>query len=166
MTVTVAFVDSRGAWIAADSCSSNSSTRYSSETPKIGRFGDLLIGYAGSWSGGRKLFNFIDKNYKPPYEWDVPKIFDEFSIKDKDLSALVVCRGHLYLYDDGACVEILRVGLRRVAYAAIGTGENLALGALFAGGSIEEAVQAAITFDPSVEGPVVQLEMRPNGEEW
>ena len=53
MTVVAGLVTPEGAWIGADSLSSTDDGLASLiATPKVGRFGNLLLGYSGSFRVG------------------------------------------------------------------------------------------------------------------
>ena len=57
MTVVAGLVTPEGAWIGADSLSSTDDGLASLiATPKVGRFGNLLLGYSGSFRVGAMYF--------------------------------------------------------------------------------------------------------------
>jgi hypothetical protein len=73
----------------------------------------------------------------------------------KEFSALIVDRktGVAYEFDDGHLVPVY------ADYTAIGSGTMLALGALAAGSSAEEAVEAAALHDKNTGGPVTTYDL-------
>jgi hypothetical protein len=151
VTVVAALVTRQGAWIGSDSLSSDEMTCNIVSTPKIGWFGDKLIGYAGSWDGPRVLE--IARRH-PDLSW--AEILFKAGPLEQGLSFICIEAGRL-LFTLDKKETFVRAPRRGVAYGAIGSGEPHALGALYVShagkSSVLDALKAAAEHNPFVRGP-------------
>jgi len=152
MTVCAALITSEGVWLGADSLAADESLASLSATPKVGRFGDLLIGFAGSWKAGEQMFDLASKAHMPTMR----QLLDNFQTEAKDYSFLFIEDGKIYEVDDElAAVCVLEQ--EGVAYGAIGSGAPVALGSLFVchddESALMQALEAAEAHVPTVRGP-------------
>lgn len=151
MTVVAALVSRVGAWMGADSLSSDDTTCTLVDTPKVGWFGDKLIGYAGSWDGQRVL-EIAARNPELSYA----EILFRSGTLDKDITLLCVENGRIIFSqnDKEMLVRRRRFG---VSYDAIGSGAPHALGSLYASHtgehSLRLALRAAAEHNPFVRAP-------------
>lgn len=126
MTVVAALVTPQGAWMGADSLASNDNVCATTATPKIARFGDLLIGYAGSFRAGQQFFKVAQKIAQPTLEG----LLGAVKADDQDWNLLVIEHGRIYeVMSDLAVIEARKED--GVSYSAIGDGQAVALGALY-----------------------------------
>ena len=99
------------------------------------------MGFYGNWTACLALLAFIQSN-----EEDPPKF--------KDAGALIIRpKSRMFVYENGILMRATG------KYIAGGTGATLALGALHAGASAVEAIQAAIAHDSCTRGPVRSLKL-------
>lgn len=173
MTTIVGLQGNGWAVMAADSQITEDNLRIiSSETPKIIKFKDILIGIRGDARPG----DIIAYNWKPPRvgkditKWVVGvmvpsmiKTFDKYGYdwKDEksDFNFLVAVKGQLF--DIGADMSISRSDM---GMYASGSGKEYALGALLCLGSTDDiataesrvsaAVDIASTFDINTSHPI------------
>lgn len=160
MTVIVAVTTPSGSYIGADSLSSFSyGLCNTSASPKIARFGNLLVGFAGSWRGGQRVLEQLAVVHSPTLatvlglEWD-----------ESDLTLLVVEGRRIYeVNPDRGVIEANDQD--GIAYAAIGSGAAVAMGAMcfagssLSGSSIKRVLGAAAEHTTSVRGPYEVIEM-------
>lgn len=139
MTIVAALVTPTGAWMGGDSISSNGETYELASTPKVGRFGDKLIGFAGSWDGNRVLE--IAKKH-PELTW--AEILFRAGQIDKDIAFLCVERGRIYLSQSNK-ERIQRARRGGHSYSAIGSGEAVAIGSLYSWHDGREALVSALS---------------------
>lgn len=156
MTVVCAIVTPQGAWIGADCLASDDDLASTTSSPKVARFGNLLMGFAGSWRAGQQFFRAAGKNANPTLE----QLLDHVETDDKEWSLLVVENGRLFeVNGDRGIIEARKV--KGYAYGAIGTGASVALGALYASHDDESALmmalEAAQEHTPNVRGPFAIL---------
>ena len=129
----------RAGVIAADSQATMGGLKMPTE-PKIIMSGGRLIGAAGDATAINKFTAFIAGKGKKP------KL-----AKGEEFSAIVVDRdGHIDHWEEG--MEPDRVTL---PFFAIGSGDELALGAMEMGATAVQAVEVAIKWDAASGGPVV-----------
>ena len=155
MTVVAALVTEHGAWMGADSLASDGDLCSITATPKVGQFGSLLMGYAGSFKVGAQFFKVAAKAHMPTME----QLLESVRTEEKEWSLLFVEHGRIYeVQDDYSIIEARR--LDGVSYGAIGTGAASALGALFVAtseqpdeGDLMRALEASAEHCPSVRGP-------------
>lgn len=174
MTCIVGFVEGNTVWMGGDSAGTNGwldQDLYNS--PKVFRNGDMLIGSAGSARQSQLLrFALAIPDHDPRV--DIEKFMVKTFIdavrecfraggvchkRDEVETSLghflVGYRGRLFaIYDD------YQVRSPRLPYAAIGCGDQIALGAMFAsdqvsGGNtrVELALRASERFSAGVRGP-------------
>lgn len=152
MTIVAALVTPEGAWMGCDSLSSTDATCSVVSTPKMGKFGDKLVGFAGDWEGVR----ILDILRRDPTITAEQLLF-RTSRFSEDLALLIVEKGTLYLVQsERVLIKIKRS--KGVAYEAIGSGAPIALGALHRshenGADLRASIRAAIDHSPHCGGPV------------
>jgi len=130
MTVVAGLVTPSGCWIAGDCLSSSDDGLASrSATPKVARFGGLLLGFAGSWRAGAQFFAVAGKGYSPT----LAQLLDSVKLDEDtkgEWSLLAIEGGRLYEVNaDRGAIEA-RPNSDGVAYGAIGSGSAVCLGAL------------------------------------
>jgi ATP-dependent HslUV protease subunit HslV len=113
------------------------------KTKKIHRLSDgSLIGMYGSWPSCLKLLQFLNSD-------------DEGLPRFKEAGAILIrSRTRMFIYESGVLMPI-----QSAPYVAGGTGSTVALGAMHAGASAIEAIQAAIAHDSHTRGPVRSLKL-------
>jgi len=124
---------------------------------KIIELPNMLIGYSGEVFYAQMLADWIkdgERGLCPP--WD-----ENFSDKDDraaDTALLILNSSGLFLMDGrGKKVRVAR------NYAAIGSGADIALGALYHNHTPQQAVEAACAHDSATKPPVVYVEL-PRGK--
>ena len=152
MTVCIALKTPDGVWMGADSLASDQDVASVSASPKCGKFGNLLIGFAGSWKVGQQIFEMAGKANQPTMK----QILDNFTTEIKEWSLLFVENGKIYEVDeDLACLEAITT--KGVSYSAIGSGAPVALGALYLShedeSSLMRALEASAEHTPNVRAP-------------
>ena len=78
MTCVAAVARDGRVFIGSDSCASGDGVFIVSASPKVVKINDLIVGFAGSWSIGRRVFRFLTKTN------DVEKLLDTFDAEDDD----------------------------------------------------------------------------------
>lgn len=156
MTVIAALVTPNGAWMGGDSSSSTSDNLYFAANSKVIKLDNLLLGFAGSWGGGRKIFKFAEENPN----LSLNDLVDSADFKDKTLDFLAIKNRHLYIVQFAGADIIEVTKSRGIAYAAIGSGESHVLGAFYASmkpdageDTVRVALEAAARFHPRVRSP-------------
>ena len=163
MTVVAALVvpgKDGGAWIGSDCLSSDDTGLASrSSTPKVGRYGELLLGFAGSWRAGYLWHKAASSAYSPSLDQllDAVKLGED--LKD-DWSLLAIERGTIYEINADKGSIAARPNADGVSYGAIGSGASVALGALYVStserpdeSSLIRALEAAEEHCTSVRSP-------------
>lgn len=141
------------AYMGADSAAGDSQLSVLMADPKVQAFGNVLVGYAGSISAGRLMFAEIENRQDALVAQFVEKrsTAKEF----KDVAFMVIEAGQIYEIEQGSCIRYL------AKYAAIGSGAQVALGALYVDhasiNSVAQAIDAAATFSPNVRQPAVVI---------
>ena len=133
MTIVAGIVTPEGAWIGSDSLAAVGELCASTASPKIGRFGNILIGFAGSWRAGQVFLEHTAKLSNPTLrqilEADAP-------VDDWNLLVIEGSRIYEVSADKGVVEAINQYGY---SYAAIGSGSSVCLGALgYASDSLSE----------------------------
>ena len=158
MTVVAALVTPKGSWMGGDSLSSDDTTCTSVTTPKVGRFGDKLLGFANSWEGQRVL----DCAARHPELSYAEVLFRAGPLKD-GVHILCVENGKL-LFSQADKEILVRRKRGRVAYDAIGSGSPHALGSLFTWHegreSLVSSLKAAEAHNPFVRHPFKIISLR------
>ena len=169
MTCIVAIAHEDKVYIGGERGASDDSTIVSLAQPKVKVKGDWIYGYAGSLGNGQ-LFDLLDLpavgEDDDPYRIiridiveDLKSIIESYG-SDKDENAtdfLIGCKGRLFEMstEDWGVVEVSEV--------AIGSGGSYALGSLHTTSQfevatpyyrIEQALNAAITYSPTCQGPI------------
>lgn len=155
MTVVAGLVVGNQAWIGADSMASDGDTCATTATLKIGRFGNLLMGYAGSFRAGQQFFKVAAKAHLPTME----QLLESVKPDDNDWTLLVIENCRIYeVSNDFAVIEASKE--HGISYGAIGTGQATALGALYVAtseqpdeGSLMRCLEASAEHCPTVRGP-------------
>lgn len=161
MTCIVAIASGGRVWMGADSLITQGDVVTSSKAPKVYEAGGALIGFAGAlshaqafrrWASGRKL---SAKGLRDGSLVDSARKFIRARFRDEyEAEHIVAIGGELFVFD---CT----LGMDEPAeqFAAIGSGAQFALGALFASSSarpalrIPTALEAAERFSGSVRRP-------------
>lgn len=117
--------------MAADSMISSS---YGRKTDKIRKVRGSYYGVAGNWDDALKFFEWRSKGGDPP--------------QMDDIAALEIRKTKLF-YWQGAVVEEIKPPY------AIGSGADIAMGAMYFGATAEQAVALACEFDDTTGLPVV-----------
>jgi len=124
MTIVAAISTPAGSMIGSDSLAAVGDLCAPSATPKIAKFGNLLIGFAGSWRAGQQFIDYTSRLATPTLRQIL-----ECDTAETDWNLLVVEGGRIYeISADKGVVEALPV--EGVAYGAIGSGASVCLGAL------------------------------------
>ena len=169
MTCIVALRHEDKVYMAGDRGASDDGVILSLESPKVWKVGPYLIGYAGSMDGDRIRHNFrpsapnikdTDKFMHTKFIKELREFYNEFWIdtsKDGELSLIIGIRGEIYEHSSGD----MSLSKYSVPYISIGSGSEYAYGVLYATDKqknarnrVNQAVSAAIKFNPSCMGPV------------
>ena len=152
MTIVAALMTPEGAWMGSDSLSSDDATCATVSSPKVGKFGDKLVGFAGSWEGLRVL----DVARRNPGISAEELVFRSGPFKDDGLVLLIIEGRHLYFVQSEKTL-VRRTRSRGYAYDAIGGGGPLALGSLYAKHEGREdlltSLKCAAHHNPHCQGP-------------
>tara|TARA_R100000808_G_scaffold5213_3_gene16004 strand:+ start:6645 stop:7085 length:441 start_codon:yes stop_codon:yes gene_type:complete len=111
--------------------------------PKVRRIRDSVVGFAGDVEMGILFFNWIEHG-----EPDDPAQKPQFD--DDDFAGLVMRKGGVFWYGK----RLIPGGVLSGSPTAIGSGGDLALGAMLAGKSPAEAVRLACRVDTNSGGRV------------
>ena len=152
MTVVAALVTPEGSWLGGDSLASDGDVASLTATPKVGKFGNLLIGFAGSFAVGQLFFKAAAKYQTPTME----VLMNSVQTEEKDWSLLFVENGRIFeVGDDLSIIEAIKI--KGISYGAIGSGAQPALGALSVSsedeGSLMRALEAAEAHTTNVRKP-------------
>jgi 20S proteasome alpha/beta subunit len=174
MTCIVAISDGTKVYIGGERGHSDSHTLVSSTQPKVFEVGSYLIGYAGNSGIGQSVvYNFefppigktskIDKHMLTVFIPALRQFFIDNNIKlpdndDDNASFIVGVKGRVYEIDlsDFQCIEYTEL--------CIGSGGSYAYGSLYSNKDnkpfdrIRQALNAAIHYSPSCQGPIDYLE--------
>ncbi|WP_338147861.1 hypothetical protein [Neoroseomonas terrae] len=164
-----------GVWIGGDSAAVGGLNLTIRRDPKVGRVGPCAIGFTTSFRMGQLLLHSLDVPEPPArkgelYRWMVNAFVDAvraclqqggFARKEHDVEAagrfIVVVNGEIFTVESD-----YQVAVADVPYAAIGCGENYALGALrvltrrpnySALAVCRDALAVAESFSAGVRGP-------------
>ena len=135
----------RAGVLAADSNCSSGGVRVH-RLRKIFRLEDgSLVGFAGDVSEGMKLVDWLDDGADVEARPGLQNVH----------GLLVRPNGRVTLFEAGVAINP-----RSPPYIAIGTGQGVAIGAMYCGASAVGAVRAAIEHDDSTRGPVVSMRLK------
>lgn len=111
--------------------------------PKIRKFGAMVVGIAGDYAAAVRFFDWIERGMRGR----VPAT--------RDLEILVGEAGKL---EDWHALngKLIRAPIT-APFAAIGSGQDIAKGAMYAGAGAVKAVRAAIEFDPKSGNGILSL---------
>jgi len=113
---------------------------------KIFRLEDgSLAGFAGDLAEGMKMIDWLDDGAEPESRPGIQNVH----------GLVVRPSGRITLYEGG-----VPINPRAPKYIAIGTGQGVAMGAMFSGASAIEAVRAAIEHDDCSRGPVISMRLK------
>jgi ATP-dependent protease HslVU (ClpYQ) peptidase subunit len=108
-------------------------------TPKVGRFGNLLIGYAGSFKVGQQFFRAASRLQSPTME----ALLGHVTTDEKDWALLIIENKRIFEVDETfAVIEAYKEN--GYSYGAIGSGAHPALGALNVSAEDESALMRAL----------------------
>jgi hypothetical protein len=138
--------------MGCDSLSSSDDTCTTIASAKVGKFGDKLMGFSGSWEGLRILE--IAKRYPELPLTDI--LFKAGKFEDDDLSMLCIERRKLFVILSAR--QVMESSKRSgVAYEAAGSGTAHALGSLYSWHDGRDALlsslKAAAAHNPFVRAP-------------
>lgn len=178
MTAVVGFTDGEKVWMGADSEAIAGLTRVTRRNPKVFVNGKFLIGVAGS----ARAIDLMQYAFTPPMPKEGQDLMQYMTvdfvnavrnclssggygeaqngIESMGSIVLVGHKGRLFRIESD-----YQVGEYALPYTAIGSGEDAALGALFATDGlrprerIEIALKAAEQFNAGVRGPFTILEL-------
>jgi len=176
MTAVAGLVDNGKVWMGADSAGVGGLSLAIRSDPKIFKTGEFLIGYTSSFRMGQILRYFLSPPVPHEKQADFEYMVKAFvpavrtALKDHGYlkydnsretigTFLVGRRGKLFMIEDD-----LQVGELATPYAAVGCGQDLALGSLHtthamkkmrAFDRIDAALKAAEAFSAGVRGPFV-----------
>jgi len=161
MTVVAGLVTPDGCWIGGDSLSSTEDGLASlTATPKVGRFGNLLLGYAGSFKIGQMYFKLAGKAHNPTLEQLLESVKLPDDLKD-DWELLAIENGRLYEISSNSGAIEARRDSEGYCYGAIGSGAAPALGSLYTDhedeGSLYQALEAAAMHTTNVRSPFLVI---------
>lgn len=156
-------------WMAGDRGASDDDTIFPLTAPKVFKIGPYLLGYAGSMDGERIRHNFkpplpkgkdLDKFMYTEFLLALRKFYEEWWVdvsKDSDFGMIICVDGKIYEHN---AVD-MSLTQYNSDYLAMGSGSELAMGALFATRNqkngkrrVQTAVEAAIAYSTSCMGPV------------
>jgi len=163
MTVVAGLITSEGSWMGADSLSSTDEGLASlSATPKVGKFGNLLLGFAGSWKVGSIFFKVAGNAHNPSLEQLLESVKLPDESKD-DWELLAIENGRLFeINSDRGMIEA-RKDHEGFSYGAIGSGAAPALGSLFTDhedeGSLYQALEASAMHTTNVRAPFLVISL-------
>ena len=139
MTIVAALMTPDGAWMGADSLASDSELRVSSSSPKVAKFPNFLLGFAGSYGPGQAFFDAAKANPR----LSITKLVRSVKVSGSDWTLLAVDHSGVYEIDGGR--GILKMKKRSgCSYGVIGSGSGVALGSLYAWHDGEEALLTAL----------------------
>ena len=154
MTVVAAIARDGRVYVGADSCATGDGIEVSVSTPKVVRIGDMVVGFAGSWSVGRRVFRYLEKSL------DLDRLVEGLDTREDDEWSLLIAReGKIFEVagTDRSIVEI-RPNEAGIAFYAIGSAQAIALGALYSDHkrttqSLTNALEACVALTNGVRPP-------------
>ena len=163
MTVVAGLVTPDGCWMGADSLASDESGLASLiATPKVGKFGNMLLGYSGSFKVGQMYFKVASKAHNPTLEQLLESVKLPDDLKD-DWELIAIEHGRLYEISSNSGALEARKDLDGYCYGAIGSGAAPALGSLFTDhedeGSVYQSLEAAAMHTTNVRSPFLVLSL-------
>ncbi len=169
MTCIVALKHEDKVYMAGDRGASDDGVILSLDSSKVWKTGPYLIGYAGSMDGERMKHNFkptapnikdTDRFMQTKFVKELRDFYNDFWVdtsKDGEFSLIIGIRGEIYEHSSGD----MSLSKYSLPYVAIGSGSEYAYGVLYATDKqknarnrVNQAVSAAIKFNPSCMGPV------------
>lgn len=135
--------------MAGDTCVTNNGTRVGNE-PKVFNINGYLVGAAGDAGMAEEFLDFMRSTLKKGCS--LPKCEDFSKGKEPGslLEAFVVApRGKIFKYENNCLPR-----QRRAPFVALGSGRDLAMGAMAAGASAKQAINIAIKYDTATGGKV------------
>ena len=125
MTIIAAVVNPAGVWLGGDSLSSNDDLRTGTSSPKVFKFDEFLIGFAGSWASSQgMLATFRNDKVKT-----VRQLSSGYSVPS-DVDVLLADVYGVYEFVPGGGLVKMRAR-QGISYGAMGVGAGVALGSLF-----------------------------------
>ena len=170
MTCIAGFVEGDRVWIGGDSAASHGMSIHIRAEPKVFRNGSLLIGFSQSFRMGQVLRHILVVPEHDPTmtveQYASTALVDaiQAALSDAGVTCgpceygagniLIGYAGNLFFIDHD-----FQVGFPIYRYYAIGSGQDIALGALYASGRLQgeerltRALGAAVEFNASCRGP-------------
>jgi hypothetical protein len=124
--------------MGADSLSSDHDLRVGVTSPKVARFGEFLIGFAGSWGTGQGLLAML----RAEKVQTLKQLGRDFTIS-ADVDVLVADRNGVYEFMPGGVLVKMRAR-KGVSYGVAGTGAGPALGSLYSWHDGRDALLSAL----------------------
>ena len=135
---TIAF---RDGVMATDSLVTDGSNIYRGTTKKIYRIGDSLLSMCGNLGLFDVMVDWVSRGMPLG---DLPNVGNE-----SDFAAMLVSRDRLVGF-----TEKFRIQEHTAEFHAMGSGNEIALGAMAMGATAEQAVETACRFDVYSAGPI------------
>ena len=156
MTIVAGFISpSSWGYIGADTAAVSDDIYGLVATPKVAKFGNTLVGFAGSFREGKRAFYALERQTYG----SVAAYLERNWRKDDygETEFLILEQGKVYeLGNDGALLELAR------DYGAIGNGAGVALGAMgmqhISLKCLQEALAVVEAHVPQIRSPFVTLE--------
>ena len=164
MTCIVSIVDKGVIYMGGDRSASDDISIVSMKTPKVYIRDEWIYGYAGTIGIGQ-LMNYIDL---PSPEGDIEKLIrldicnslksaiDTYArdVENDETGFLIGAKGRLFEFN------VSDWGVLEIDQTSIGSGSQIAFGSLYTSihnnpiDRIDTALNAAITYSPSCQGPI------------
>ena len=152
MTIVAAVVTPEGAWMGADSLASSTDLRVDSSSPKVFRFRNFLLGFAGSYGTGQLLRQVL----REEPDLTLKQLVTRYEPPGSDWEVLLVDTMGVYEYQPHGGLIKMR-SRQGCSYSAIGSGSSVALGSLYSWHdgreSLLSSLKAAATHTNRVRGP-------------
>jgi len=166
MSVVVGLVTPSGCWLGGDSFAGGGGMCIRAASPKVGKFGNLLLGFVGEWRVGQQYFEAAKKMGTPTLpqliHYVQPDVIENQKADEVDNSWFLLAIENERLYEIDSTKAVIEVrNVDGVSYDAIGDGGSIALGALFVAGldgqedgsSVVRALEASAEHSPWVRYP-------------
>ena len=155
MSCIAALITAKGVgFMGADSAASDERVTVIMFDSKVQDFGSGLVGYAGSIKAGRSMFKYLASLSN----------HDDLALRVEEESSKPIYKGAGFLVVQNSKIHEVEEGSgfqHSANYAAIGSGCEVALGALYVNHSdmygVIDAIEAAATFTPNVKPPAIVL---------
>jgi hypothetical protein len=152
MTIVAGIITPDFTGMGSDSLAADDDIASITASPKVMKFGELIVGFSGNFRVGQQFFKYASKVTSPSLE----QILENTKVEGDDWQLLAIEKGRLYeITSDKGILESIKTKGR--AYGAIGSGASVALGALYVSsedeGALMRALEASAEHCTSVRGP-------------